>query len=492
MLNTNLRRIFYVIVAGFMALIGTLSYWQVFAREAIAESPQNSLQTIRNQESPRGLILARDGETVLASSERQQDENGYAYTRVYPQGESFANIVGYYSIRFGKAGIEAILDEHLSGSNDPRTLRELVNRSTGGPQAGNNVELTLDAELQKIAYEGLSQTSTGRGSLVALDPETGEVLALASSPSYDPNRIGEGDYFQQLQQNDSFPLINRATQSLYAPGSTFKVITAAAGLQAGLTPSSEFFDSGEYQTPGYTVTNYKGESFGEVSFTEALVYSINAVFAEIGVEVVGAQSLADMAQEFGFGDSYEDFLLPVDASDLGPPASQWAQSETALASFGQGAVVSNAFEMALVAATIANDGQTMQPRILQEIRSPAGVLLESTSAEARRQVLSGQHARELQGMMRAVVSEGNLEQAKIEGVEVAGKTGTAEVGGGESPHSWWISFAPVDDPEIAVAAMVENGATIDAEGNADTPAIPIATEVTEAYLDGSSTNGRNG
>lgn len=486
-MNTYLRRIFYVIVAGFLVLIGTLAYWQVYAREAIANNPENSLQAIRNRESPRGLILARDGETVLAASERREAEEGYDYTRIYPQGEPFANVVGYYSIQFGQAGIEAILNQQLSGSNDPQTLGELINRSTGGPRTGNNVELTLDPELQRVAYEALSRTETGRGSLVALDPDTGEILALASHPSYNPNSIGEGDYFEEVQEDPSFPLLNRATQSLYPPGSTFKVITAAAGLEAGLTPSSQFFDSGEYQTPGYTVTNYKGESFGEVSYTEALVESINAIFAEIGVEVVGAESLAEMAQGFGFGDDYNEFLLPVAESDLGPPPSEWAASETARISFGQGTVVSNVFEMAMVTAAIANDGEAMEPRLLQEIRSPDGVVLESTSPETRRDVLPEQTAQDLNGMMQAVVSQGNLTQAQISGVEVAGKTGTAEVGDGAA-HSWWISFAPAGDPEIAVATMVENGAKLDAAGNADTPAIPIATEVTEAYLDSEQEN----
>jgi peptidoglycan glycosyltransferase len=480
-LNDQVRRSFYLFAMGFVALVGMLAYWQVYAQESLANNPANNLQARQDVSTPRGMILAGDGETVLAESKPRQQGSGTVYDRVYPQGPLFSNIVGYWSIKFDKTGIEAGENSNLSSSaGDPATLDELINQMTGGPEAGNNIELTLDPELQRIAYESIAASNTGRGSAVALDPKTGEILAMVSYPSYDPNNIDER--FEEIQNDPNQPLLNRATQGLYPPGSTFKVLTAAAALEDGMSPQNSFVDDGTYELPGYTVTNYRNKEYGRVTFTQALVFSINAIFAKIGVETVGAEGLVDMAQAFGYGDEYSDFPLPVSPSDMGPPLSEWTEGTTAQAAFGQGPVVSNVFQMALVAAGVANDGEIMQPRVVKEVRSPDGVILDKSAASARAQALPQNTANELSSMMRQVVTEGNLAAAQIPGVEVAGKTGTAQNSSG-FPHSWWISFAPASDPEIAVAVMIENGGEIDAEGNADTPAIPVATNILKAYLD---------
>lgn len=480
-MNAHLRRTFYIFAVGFVVLAGVLVYWQVYAQESLADNPANNLQTRKDISVPRGLILAGDGETVLAESNPRETPSGTVYDRSYPQGAPYSNIVGYWSTKYDKTGIEAGENSTLSGNaGEPETIDELLNQMAGGPQPGNNVVLTIRPELQRAAYEGLAASNTGQGAAVALNPKTGEVLALVTHPSYDPNNIDET--FPELAEAQNSPLLNRATQGLYPPGSTFKVITAAAALEDGMEPDREFFDDGTYETPGYTVRNYKNEDHGEVTFTRALVLSINAVFAEIAVEIVGAQPLANMAQEFGYEDEYEDFPLPVSASDLGPPASEWLPGYTAQVAFGQGAVVSNAFEMALVAATVANDGEMMKPRIVSEIRSPDGVLIDKSGPSVREEVLSEESANELGDMMEAVVYEGGLVQAQLGETRVAGKTGTAEAPP-DFPHSWWITYAPADDPEIAVAVMVENGAEIDEEGNAATPAIPIATNIMAAHLD---------
>jgi penicillin-binding protein A len=296
---------------------------------------------------------------------------------------------------------------------------------------------------------------------------------MATHPSFDPNTIDQT--FPELERDPNSPLINRATQSLYPPGSTFKVITAAAALEAGVSPSRPFVDDGTYELPGYTVHNFEGRVYGRVTFTQALVFSINAIFARIGVEIVGAHALAQMATNFGFGDSYDDFPLPVTASSLGPPPSQWTPGTTAQTAFGQGQVSSNAFQMALVAATVANDGKMMQPRLVREIRSPDGIILDRPAPSVRHDAIPAGTARTLNEMMQKVVTEGGLTTAQVPGVKVAGKTGTAESGNG-APHSWWISFAPANDPKIAVCAMVENG------GRGDLAALPIADRVVEAYL----------
>jgi len=475
-LNAHLRRTFYLFVAGFVSLVGMLAYWQVYARESLANNPENGLQTQRSIEAPRGLILAGDGETVLAKSVEREFNGTTVYDRIYPEGAPFSNVVGYWSVKYGATGIEIAENSYLSAvAGEPATLDDLINQVTGGPQPGNNVVLTLDPELQRLAYEELASSVTGRGAVVAVNPRNGEILALASYPSFDPNNIDET--FPELAEAPDAPLINRATQSLYPPGSTFKVITAGAALLAGISPSDTFFDDGSYELPGYTVRNFQLKDYGRVTFTEALVYSINVIFAKVAVEKVGAEALAQRAEAFGFGDPYEDFPLPVSTSNLAnTPPSGWTSGTTAQTAFGQGQVSTNAFEMALVAAAIGNDGKLMEPRLVREVRSPDGIILDKPAPSVRGEALPEETARTLNEMMQKVVTEG-LPTAEVPGVKVAGKTGTAEAPPGE-PHSWWITFAPADDPEIALCVMVENG------GRADEAALPIADRLMEAYLKG--------
>jgi len=477
--NVHLRRTFYLFAAGFVALVGMLVYWQVYARESLANNPQNGLQTRRAIEAPRGLILAGDGKTVLARSEGRQTEEGTVYERIYPEGEVFSNVVGYWSVRYGASGIEIAQNSNLSGvTSDPATLDDLINQVRGGRQPGNNVELTLDPELQRIAYEELGQTVTGKGSAMAIDPRTGEILALVTHPSYEPNDID--DNFPDLIEDQDFPLLNRATQSLYPPGSTFKVITSSAALKAGVEPSDEFFDPGFLDTPGYRVFNYQGKDYGKLTFAKALAFSVNVIFAKIAIQEVGPELLYETAQDFGYGDPYDDFILPVTGSDLGYPPDQWVEGNTAQIAFGQDRVSSNVFEMGLVTATVANDGVMMEPRLVREVRSPDGIIIDRPAQSIRRRALDAGTANTLNEMMQGVITTGGLTQAEIPGVEVAGKTGTAETA--LEPHSWFISFAPADDPQIAVAVMVENGGEISAEGDAATPSIPIAQDLMEEYL----------
>ena len=468
-MNAQLRRTFYLFVAGFVALVGVLAYWQVYARESLATDPANRLQSRRVQEIPRGLILAGDGETELARSE--QEDNGN-YGRFYPEGPLYASVTGYWSNRYGASGLEISQNNNLSGTGEPETLDELINQVSGGPQAGNDVELTIDPELQRIAYDGLASSSTGRGAVVALNPKNGEILSLVSYPSFDPNSIDEN--FEELAQDPSFPLVNRATQGLYPPGSTFKVITASAALKAGVKPSDKYKDNGTYETPGYTVYNYRGREYGEQTFEQALANSVNTIFARIGNESVGAEALAQTAEDFGFDDPYEDFALPVTPSYFNPPPDQWDQGNVAQTSFGQQTVNGTVFEMANIAGAIANGGTMMQPRLVREVRSPDGVILDKPTSRVRNKALDEETTSTLNDMMQKAITEVET-GAEIPGVKVAGKTGTAEAGGDEI-HSWFISFAPADDPEIAVAVIVENGQ----EGYKQ--AVPIARRLMEARL----------
>ena len=474
-MNAHLRRTFYLFAAGFFGLIAMLAYWQVYSREALANNPENGFQTQRSISSPRGLLLAGDGETVLAKSVKRDTPQGPVYDRVYPLGAPFSNVVGYWSTRYGATGIEIANNTDLSSiAGEPQTLDDLINRATGGPQPGNNVVLTLDPELQELAYQELQGSITGRGSIVAINPKNGEILAMVSSPSFDPNDIDHN--YPELASAPDAPLVNRATQSLYPPGSVFKVITAAAALEAGVSPEQTFFDDGSYELPGYTVHNFEGKHYGEVTFTRALAYSINVIFAKIAVEIVGADALDQMALDFGFGDPYQDFPLPVATSSVNSsPPDQWTTGTLAQTGFGQGEVQTNSFQMALVTAAIANDGRLVEPRLVREVRSPDGIILDKPTASIRAQAIPPGTASTLNEMMQQVIIQGGLTEAEIEGVKVAGKTGTAESGNGE-PHSWWITFAPADDPEIAMCVMVENG------GRADRGALPVAARLMQAYI----------
>jgi peptidoglycan glycosyltransferase len=452
-----------------VTLVAVLAYWQVYAREPLANDPANSLQSRRVQEVPRGLILAGDGETELARSEQEDDGT---YSRVYPERSLYAGVTGYWSTRYGASGLEIGENSNLSGTGEPETLDELINQVSGGPQAGNDVELTLDPELQRLAYDQLAQSSTGRGSVVALNPENGEILALTSYPSFDPNNID--DNFEELVEDPSFPLVNRATQGLYPPGSTFKVITAAAALEAGVKPSDRYRDTGTYETPGYSVYNYRARVYGQQDFQGALTYSINTIFARIANESIGAEALAQTAEDFGYGDAYEDFPLPIAPSVLGPPPAQWDQGNIAQISFGQQTVQSNVFEMGLVAGAIANGGTLMEPRLVREVRSPDGSILDRPTSRVHSRAMDGETTQTLNDMMQRAITDYET-GAEIPGIKVAGKTGTAEAPNDEL-HSWFISFAPADDPEIAIAVLVENGQ----EGYKS--ALPIARRLMEAHL----------
>jgi peptidoglycan glycosyltransferase len=473
--NVQLRRTFYVFAAGFVALVGVMAYWQVYARESLANNPDNSLQTRRSIEAPRGLILAGDGETVLAESVKRETANGPVYDRVYPEGDLYSNVVGYWSTRYGATGIEIGENSNLSGTAEPATVDELINQMSGGPQPGNNVRLTLDTELQRTTYEALAASNTGQGSAVALDPKTGDVLAMVSYPSYDPNNIDET--FPDLSDDPESPLLNKATQGLYPPGSVQKVITAAAALKSEVSPSDTFTDTGKYETPGYTVVNYGDASYGQVTFAEALALSINTIFAEVAVEKVGADTLSETAFDFGYGDFFEEFPMEVAPGELGPPPDSWVEGNIAQISFGQDTVLSNVFEFANVAATVANGGTMMEPRIVREIRSPDGIIIDRPSPSEHEQVLDTDTNETLKQMMIGVIEEGSATEAQIPGIEVAGKTGTAEVPP-RDPHSWFIAFAPANDPEIAVAVLVENG------GDGEKAALPIAKTMMESYLQG--------
>jgi peptidoglycan glycosyltransferase len=407
---------------------------------------------------------------------------------VYPQQGLAAHVVGYSTVARARAGLEESMNDFLTGSNS--NLSTIVDRTVdklrGLTQEGNDLVLTLQPEAQRVAVE---QLRSACGAAVALDPRTGAVLAMASSPAYDPNLV-ENDFRRVLRTPGPCPtpaaLLNRATQGLFIPGSTFKVVTAAAALGTGrYTPQSQFTDTGSVDVHGQSIRNFGGEVWGTHDLSFALTHSINTTFAKLGL-AVGAKALGSMMSAFGFGerppiDLPTGQVLP--SGRIGPrgqilPNDQDGE-DTARIGIGQERLAVTPLQMAMVASAIANGGVLYEPHFLREAVDRGGsVVLEQRPKELRR-VMSPQVAAELNTMMRRVVEEGTGTAAALSssGVQVAGKTGTAETGRGDLNDAWFIGIAPAIDPKVAVAVVIE-----DSTGTGGVVAGPIAAQVMRTAL----------
>jgi peptidoglycan glycosyltransferase len=491
--NPQIRRLFFVLVALFVALVGISSYWLWDAPNLEAKRGNPSL-IVEQLTIKRGLIYASNGTTVLAKNRRVK-KKGFGrpwYLRVYPRGELSANAVGYSTIERSRTGIEKSFNDFLTGSNAnlDTLLDNTLDKLRGLTQEGNNVITTLSVRGQATAMRGLAGKC---GAAVAIEPSTGRVLVLASQPSYNPN-LAEGHFAAIARQAAGAPcappapLLDRATQGLFIPGSTFKVVTAAAALDTGrYTPSSRFDDPGYCIEYGKRVSNFADQSgpevFGNVDFVEALQHSINAVFCNIG-KALGANTILDYAERFGL---YEEppIQLPGDevaASGLYQrgrlfrPKDPNAVDPGRLA-FGQERLQVTPLQMALITAGIANDGVVMRPTIVDRIVAPDGKVIERYGADKWKTAIKPRTAAELTAMMRAVVEGGTGTAAQISGVPVAGKTGTAETGRAGQNDTWFIAFAPADRPRVAVAVGLSNQS-----GTGGTTAAPIAKAIIEALL----------
>lgn len=462
-MERQVNRLFAFFVVLFLALVAQLTYVQVYAAPSLRVHPANTRALDAQMRVQRGLIVSADG-VVLA----QNRQEGSYYLREYPRPELVSPWLGYADLRYGKAGVERVYDPELTGETGVLAARNFLDRLTGRPQRGADLHVTIDTRVQKAAMTGLGDRI---GAVVALDPRTGEVLALASSPSYDPNSLAAD--WKTLNQDPGRPLVNRALQGLYPPGSTFKVIVAAAGIEEGVvTPETAFTDEGSWPAGGYRVNNYGGESHGEHTFAQAFADSINTTFAKLGVDL-GAATLARYAERFGF-----NARPPWDlggAAAFFPPAGGMDTAHVAQASTGQGKVLATPLGMALAAAGIANGGVIMRPSIVKEWRDYRQTVLDRASPKEWLTPISAQTAATELALMVKVVQEGTGTKAALANVQVAGKTGTAEVEGGKS-HAWFIGFAPADRPTVAVAVLVEHG------GTGGAIAAPIAASVIAAAL----------
>jgi peptidoglycan glycosyltransferase len=481
--NGPIRRLATALFLCFTVLLGAVTWIQAVRADTYRSDPRNARVAIAQAGKERGMIVSADG-AVLAESVPDEDDPR-RFTREYPLGPVFAHTVGYTSPIVGDGGLEAAYVDALRSRRD-LTLSDIVAAILGRDLRPRSMRLTLDSRLQQIAYDALGDRA---GAVVALDPRTGAVLASVSKPSFEPTLLGGADAaanWDQLLQDPGRPLLDRATRELFPPGSTFKTVVAAAALEAGVAgPDTLFDDPSEFQLPGSTATisNFGGGLCGngsQVDLMRAFVRSCNTVFADLAIQV-GAPDIGFMAEALGFNRDL-DFPLPVAESVF--PTAELENDDAALGQSGLGErnVRATPLQMAMVAAAVANDGVLMQPYLVDEMFDPDGNTVSRTEPEVLSEAMSPETAETLTEMMERVVTEGTGTAATVPGVRVAGKTGTAEAGQGRS-YPWFIGFAPVDDPQIAVAVMFE---PLPAEGTSETGgrvAAPVAAELIRGWLE---------
>jgi len=489
MMDRQIRRLALAFLALFVVLFAQANYLQVFAASRLANNPANQRVLLEEYSVDRGEILARDGQTVLARSRLTQGK--FKYLRVYPNGTLYAGITGYYSIVFGRYGLEASENGFLAGRASELLPQNLVDEILGRPKRGATVVTTISAKLQQVAQRALGSLP---GAVVALDPRTGEVLAMVANPSYDPNPLASHDPSVVRQAREALlrapgkPLLSRATQELFPPGSTFKLVTASAALENGMQPSTSFPNPPALLLPNSTAVlhNFGGEHClgGAPSLTlaQALTVSCNVVFGEIGLRL-GAAKLVEQARRFGF-DQDIPFELPF-ASGTIPEVSAFkgALSFVATSAIGQQDVLANPMQMALVGAAIANGGVEMVPHVVKEIRDADGRVVKDVQPSVFGQPISARTSAELTAVMVSVVNSGTGTAAQIPGIQVAGKTGTAETPSGK-PHAWFVSFAPANNPRMVVAVVVLNGGDLGSDATGGAVAAPIAKAIIQAAIRG--------
>lgn len=486
-MNGPIRHLAAVIFAAFAVLVGAVTFLQVIQGPEYRDDPRNIRVVTGRAGKERGTIITADGVPVARSSADPDDPQ--LFTRTYPEGENYAHVVGYATLIFGATGIEASQSDALVSDRDA-TISGVLNAILGGDIRPKGLRLTIVDALQQAAVEALG---TQTGAVVALDPETGAILAMVSSPSFDPATLqgrGAGPAGNTLDGDPTEPLRNRAIDQTYPPGSTFKMVTAAAALEAGIAGGGTTFDDPEeLALPGSTATikNYNGDVCGNgesVTLTQALVSSCNTVFGDLGMQV-GAERLVATAEAFGFNQE-----IPFDTDALAsvvPGAETFVNDLAGVAqsAIGQRDVRATPLQMALVGAAIANEGEIMEPYLVQQVFNSEGTIESETEPEVWRRAVSPATAAALTDLMTKAVSSGTGFRAQISGVTVAGKTGTAEIPD-EAPDVWFVGFGPVDDspdsPSIVIAVVVEDGGSIGIDGTGGSVAAPIAKAVMEAFL----------
>ncbi len=491
-MNPQIVRLTYVALILVAVLVVMTTYWQTWAAASLAERQDNSIRRVAEFSIDRGLIFSFEPRKRLARNRQRVIDGRTLFFRRYPYGPLAAHVVGYSTVGRSRTGLERSLNDFLTASNSSlstvfdKTLDEL----RGKPVQGNDVVTTLDLDAQEVANEALGSNC---GAVVALDPRTGKLLVMASSPGFDPNLVEESfDRIEQITADctPAAPLVNRASAGLYVPGSTFKVVTAAAALESKqYTPESTFVDPGYCTVYGKRVNNFDtSRPFGTIDLTNALAYSVNSVFCNIGKKL-GAKKILDTAKRFGFYERppletpsderlasglYDDGRLFYPKVDANVDAGRMA--------FGQERMLVTALQNAMVAGAIGVGGRLMEPHVVNRIVAPGGKVIERQRPRLIRQAVSKETADAVADMMRLAVERGTGTAAQIAGYSIGGKTGTGETGVPGSNITWFIAFAGEDEerpPELAIAVVLQNQS-----GTGGTTAAPIAREVMQAILQG--------
>jgi len=487
-----LRRTAVAMFLLFGALFLNLNYVQVVQSDDLSEDPRNSRTLLREYEVARGLMLAGDDETVLAESE--ETDGQLRFQRRYPEAGDYAHLTGYVAVNYGLTELEQSFNDELAGRAQEAFGRNVADILAGRERTGDDLALTIDPTVQQAALDALD----GRpGAAVAIDPRSGAILALASTPTFDPNRLADHDReaaaqaWEELNEDPDRPLINRAAREWWPPGSTFKLVTAAAGLEQGISPSATYDDPVRLELPQTTATigNFGGGPCvdgDQITVTTAMEVSCNTTFAEMAMEV-GDDALIEQAERFGFNaEPLEQLANPL-ASRF---PTELNEPQTAQTGIGEFDVRATPLQMAQVAAAIGNGGVLMEPRVVEAVRDERGATLAQHPAQPfvppgqdSSQAISSSTASALRAMMIDVVDEGTGTNAQIDGVDVAGKTGTAQAREDESaPTPWFAGFAPAVNPEVAVAVVFEDGGGAGAGATGGSVGAPAARTIMQAAL----------
>lgn len=484
-MNKPIRTLAVGCLVLFALLLVNVNYVQVFKASDFNSDTANKRVREAECSKERGPILV-DEEPIARSI---PSNDNLDYVRKYSRPLLYAPVTGFFSCIYGTSGVENSENAILSGSDERLFVDRLIDLVNNDQPVGGSVLLTLNSAAQQAAYDGLEALpGNTKGAVVALDPDTGAILAMVSTPSYDPNRLSTHDVdaakrsWTRLNDNPAQQLLNRATQEIYPPGSTFKVVVSAAALGNGYSPNSPVNGSAVLDLPlsGDVLRNESGGDCGgeEITLTQALAVSCNVAFGGLGLKL-GAETLQDQAERFGFNDDYLD-ELPLATSNF---PSDIDAPQTALSAIGQYDVAATPLQMAMVVAGVANDGAVMKPYVVQQVRAPDDLdVLEEAEPEVLHQAMTASGADQLTSMMVEVVATGTGDEAQIPGVAVAGKTGTANTADDRPPYAWMVTFAPADNPEVAVAVFIEKTDVPREQISGGGLAGPIAVKVMQAVM----------
>jgi peptidoglycan glycosyltransferase len=490
--NSAIRKVGVAVSVLILVLIAQLTYLQVVDANNLANDPRNVRNVLANFNRARGNIVSSDG-AVLATSTKLPGNGDFKYQRTYPTGDLFSQVVGYQSFQQGNVGVEASYNDALTGKDTSIKLNNLGKILSGDTDTGN-VVLSLSQKAQQAARDALAGQ---RGSVVAINVKTGEIAAMYSNPTFDPNPLTSHDAqaaqaaFTALTADPNNPALPRAYREIYPPGSSFKVITSSVALDSnlGITPTNPVYPSVQSiplpNSGGQNLANFDNEVCGG-NITESLVNSCNTTFGQIGLDLGNALVPGINNCGVGVGPPPLD-VSPGAVGSTGPAAGTFAQDQPgfAKAAIGQQSVAVTPLEMALAAAGIANGGVIMQPHVVHEIQNADGSVAKTIANAPWKTCISPQNARALTDMMVQVVQRGTGTGAQIPGITVAGKTGTAQTVQGAAPHAWFVAFAPAENPQYAVSVLVEHGGkTNDETATGGAIAAPIAGRVLETLLRG--------